>query len=86
MAMSYANFKDYRSALEQAIPDDRAALLPEFRAAANHADLTTVLLKLQRDQLMETLKTVGLKLVGNEKQRLNRSQLIEKAKGDLTTF
>ena len=68
------------------MPDNRAALLPEFRKADNHATLTTTLLKLERAELMETLKEVGLVLVGNEKQRQNRTRLIEKAKEDLTSF
>ena len=82
----YATFKEYRGALERAVPDNRAALLPEFRKADNHATLTQTLLKVDRAELVETLKEVGLVLVGNEKQRLNRTRLIEKAKDDLTSF
>ena len=48
--------------------------------------LTTVLLKLKRDELLTVLQSGGMRLVGNEKQRLNRSQLIDKARADLCSF
>ena len=62
--------EEYRAAPEAGVPDERADLPPEFRKATDHPMLTTVLLKLKRDELLTVLQSGGMRLVGNEKQRL----------------
>ena len=39
-----------------------------------------------KHQPFRRARSLGMKLVGNEKTRLNRNQLIEKAKADLASF
>ena len=79
----YADVKEMKTAIEPLIPDESVALIPELRRAKTFNEVQTMLVKLHRGPLLTLLKALGLKLIGNENQRLGMAKLCEKAGKEL---
>ena len=83
----FKKYEEVRSTLESKLPDDKAELLAPMRKSKDWESLGKVIRDgLTRAELIDLLTASGLKIRGNEGQRLSREKLLEKMKEDLFDF